>query len=65
MAILKGHEGEISCCKIDYDGLTVVSSSFDMTAKLWDLRMMKCCHTYIGHEDEVCLGAPKTGGAFL
>lgn len=53
LEVLKGHSGEISSCKMDYDGLTVVSCSFDTTAKLWDLRMMKCCHTYTGHKDEV------------
>lgn len=55
MAVLEGHDGEISNVQFNWDSSLVGSSSLDGSAKLWDARHTSCLATVSGHTDEVNL----------
>jgi hypothetical protein len=52
-AILRGHEAEVSSAQFAPDGKTVVTASWDQTARLWDVASGKELHVLRGHEDAV------------
>ena len=47
MIVFEGHEGPIS--SVDFSGTTLVSGSWDATAKIWDLESGQCTSTLQGH----------------
>merc|ERR1719240_801190 len=50
---LTGHNHFISDLSISNDNTFVISSSWDKTMRLWDLRSGKCVRNFIGHTKEV------------
>ncbi len=52
-AKLKGHSDNVRALVFSAEGHTVISGSSDGQVKVWDLRVHKCQHTYLMHEDSV------------
>jgi guanine nucleotide-binding protein subunit beta-2-like 1 protein len=50
---LTGHNHFVSDLSISNDNTFVMSSSWDKTMRLWDLRSGKCVRNFIGHTKEV------------
>merc|ERR1719152_237941 len=50
---LTGHNHFVSDLSISNDNTFVMSSSWDKTMRLWDLRSGKCVRNFIGHNKEV------------
>lgn len=50
---LRGHTAELSNCIWNFECSMVATSSLDTTARVWDLRNLKCVHAITGHKDEV------------
>jgi phospholipase A-2-activating protein len=59
-AVLKGHEQNV--CDIAVLGSIVVSSSWDMTARVWDLALGQCVRVLQGHEAAVWAALPLADG---
>jgi len=49
---LTGHNHFVTDLDITQDNIHVISSSWDKTLRLWDLRYAKCTRKFIGHEKE-------------
>ena len=47
MLVLEGHNGPIS--SVEFSGTTLVTGSWDATAKIWDLESGQCTRTLEGH----------------
>lgn len=47
MLILEGHTGPVN--SVEFRGTTLISGSWDATAKIWDLESGQCIHTLEGH----------------
>lgn len=50
---LTGHSLEITNALFNVDYTQVITGSLDTTAKIWDVRNLRCVHTFYGHSDEV------------
>ncbi|KAF0991835.1 hypothetical protein HZS_69 [Henneguya salminicola] len=50
---LKSHDGPVSFADWTYDGINVISSSWDRTIVVWDVEKSKSITNFIGHEEEV------------
>lgn len=50
---LTGHNHFVTDLTISNDNTFVISSSFDKTMRLWDLRTGKCVRQFFGHKKEV------------
>jgi WD40 repeat protein len=48
-----GHDREVSGIAMDNDENRVVSTSFDGSVKVWDIRTQKCLHTLYGHKERL------------
>ena len=53
MAILIGHEGEISRFTFNPQSSKVLTASSDKTARLWDTETGDCLQILEGHTDEI------------
>lgn len=53
MLFLQGHTGPVN--SVDFKGTTLVSGSWDATAKIWDLESGQCVKTLEGHAHAVCV----------
>lgn len=52
-SFLKGHNGAIRDVRFSPNGTTLLTSSWDRTAKLWDYKSQKPLYTLIGHHQEL------------
>eukprot|EP00808_Paulinella_micropora_P032343 g67637.t1 len=59
---LVGHEAEVVVVAFAPDGSTVVTGSWDMTARLWEFRSGKQLHVLKGHTNRVEAVAISTAG---
>lgn len=51
---MKGHTNPVNCINYDDQGKYLVTSSSDLTIKLWDCNNdYQCCKTFYGHEHNV------------
>ncbi|PSB54289.1 NB-ARC domain-containing protein [Chamaesiphon polymorphus] len=50
---LTGHQQPVSAIAFSPDGQQLISSSFDKTLKLWDVRNGKCLKTLLGHRSRI------------
>jgi WD40 repeat protein len=50
---LTGHQQPVSAIAFSPDGQQLISSSFDKTLKLWDVRNSKCVKTLLGHRSRI------------
>ena len=48
-AVLSGHTKEVTCVVFSSDGTSLVSGSFDMTVRLWDVQTGRVVRTFSGH----------------
>ena len=63
---LKGHTNPVNCVNYDSNGKYLVSSSSDLTIKLWDLNNdYQCCKTFYGHEHNISCVDFVLGGDFI
>jgi dynein assembly factor with WDR repeat domains 1 len=53
---LDGHKAEIVSLNFNTDGDKLMTSSFDNTAKIWDVMTGQCIHTLEGHTGELSCG---------
>jgi WD40 repeat protein len=51
--LLKGHTKRLCSVRFSPDGKTLLSSSFDHTARLWDVAQGKLLKTFVGHEGKL------------
>ena len=51
-----GHTDSILSMRFSLDGNSLLTTSKDRTAKLWDLKTGKCMRTFVGHEKAVNSG---------
>ncbi|KAJ1332614.1 hypothetical protein BSLG_008243 [Batrachochytrium salamandrivorans] len=49
---LSAHTGYLSCCRFISDR-QILSSSGDMSSKIWDIRTGRCVQTFAGHESDI------------
>ncbi|MEG4006224.1 NB-ARC domain-containing protein [Microcoleus sp. Pol11C1] len=63
--LCRGHTSWVRAVHFSPDGLTLASSSFDQTVRLWDTRTGKCLHTLQGHSNLVCSVAWSPDGQTL
>ena len=52
----QGHKAEIVSLSFNTDGDKIMTSSFDNTAKIWDVMNGKCLFTLEGHDGELSCG---------
>jgi len=50
---MRGHNHFVSDIALSSDNLFLVSSSWDKTCRLWDLRTCKATRNFVGHTKEV------------
>src|SRR5271170_6612639 len=62
IAILRGHEGEVSSAAFSLDGARVVTASADNTARLWDAATGTAIAILRGHEGGVASAAFSPDG---
>ena len=62
---LEGHSSAVSSVALAPDGVHIVSGSYDMTAKLWDLASGACVRTLEGHTSSVRSVALSTCGKHI
>jgi dynein assembly factor with WDR repeat domains 1 len=53
LAVLIGHEGEISKVCFNPQGQKILTASSDKTARLWDVESGECLQVLEGHTDEI------------
>merc|ERR1719272_2200190 len=53
IAILIGHEGEISKVQFSPNGAKVITASSDRTCRLWSVDTGECLQVLEGHSDEI------------
>lgn len=53
MKCLTGHNHFVTDLDITNDNVHVISSSWDKTMRLWDIRYGKCIRKFIGHQKEI------------
>ena len=53
---MDGHKAEIVSLNFNTDGDKLMTSSFDNTAKIWDVMTGQCIHTLEGHTGELSCG---------
>merc|ERR1712039_409335 len=53
MAILIGHEGEISKAQFSPNGYKIITASSDRTCRLWSVETGECLQMLEGHSDEI------------
>ena len=63
LAVLKGHEGEITSVAVTADGARVVTASKDSTARIWDAATGKQLAVLKGHESGLTSVAVTADGA--
>ena len=61
-ATLSGHSSPVCAAAFSPDGTTVVTGSYDFTAKLWDAASGACRATLSGHSNCVCAAAFSPDG---
>jgi phospholipase A-2-activating protein len=59
MIVLEGHTGPV--CSLDFRGTTLISGSWDATAKIWDLESGQCVKTLEGHSHAVTVCLTEKG----
>ncbi|MFM7426527.1 MAG: NB-ARC domain-containing protein [Elainella sp.] len=62
---LYGHRDNVSALSFSLDGRYLASSSYDQTAKLWDLRTGQCLRTLQGHRNRLWSVAFSPDGTLL
>lgn len=62
---LQGHRDNVSALSFSPDGRYLASSSYDQTAKLWDLRTGQCLKTLQGHRNRLWSVAFSPDGTLL
>ena len=50
---LVGHEGAVSSAVFSPDGSSVLTASYDQTAKIWNATSGECMSTLVGHKHMV------------
>ena len=53
IAVLRGHDGDVSSAAFSPDGSRIVTASEDKTARIWDAASAKEIAVLRGHEDDV------------
>jgi len=53
IAILIGHEGEISKVQFSPNGAKIITASSDRTCRLWAVETGECLQVLEGHSDEI------------
>merc|ERR1711959_354327 len=62
IAILIGHEGEISKVQFSPNGCRLITASSDRTCRLWNVETGECVQVLEGHTDEIFSCAYNYGG---
>ena len=62
---LEGHEGPVTCCRVDNDGRRVATGSRDKTVAVWSLRSGKRERVFEGHRGGVSVLAFGPGGELI
>ena len=65
VAVLSDHEGEVKRVKFGPFGRSLLTTSGDGTAKVWDCETFECTSTLAGHGDHVFDAAWDSGGKFI
>lgn len=60
-----GHTETIRALTVSRDGASLVTGSWDHTAKLWNMSSGQCLKTFIGHKDSICSVAISADGKYL
>ena len=60
-----GHFDAVLSMRFDSDGKTLLTTSKDKTAKLWEVKTGKCLHTFIGHNAAVNYGEFNSNGELI
>lgn len=65
-AVLEGHEGPVSACRMTGDGRLAVSGGVDKTLRIWDAATGEGLRVLAGHEDAVtCVGLSVDGARIV
>ena len=64
-AILDQHDGEVKRIKFGPYGRSLVTTSGDGTAKIWDMHTFECTSSLEGHGDHVFDAAWSPDGSFV